>query len=580
LSFCYQILLQKFYFQLGVVLYNTEHSPQPEGNLQMEIDLVVPKKCAILVPLKPVEADVIRYVKNLKASEDLMDFDNRFGHSTDAKIADVLWLCLSMFTNCGKKIRESQIMWFTDQDEPHKVNSADHQQAFQKAKDLQQLQIVVQFYPMKMDFDGDLFYKELLVQILGESMDEFEFPKPQLNEKIIQQRMFRRDCTRRAISNLVVEISPQAKFGVGIYSFTRKSEVPRPVVLDSKTHDHIEAKRSYKYGNVMEVDDADEEDDSENRTVHQTEFNEKLEPSKMIKYQQNGGEKIKFSPLEAYEIKQVMEPKIKVLGFKPKSVLQQDKHIKAPYFVYPSDNLVKNSAVMFRAMWERCLADDKIIICLYTMKQKSYPRLVALVPQRHDEDNTGESICYDGFRLEFIPFANDIRDLSALFVERTETSEEMNAAMKKIITKLRVNYNPTMFENPVVSRIYSAIEAVEFDDDIDEDLEKDTTLPNLEAQDTRIEPFVDQIETLLEDIEDAVVAPKRKAADKPSGDNEKKKLLLENVDADEVIRKCKEGKIKELTVPILHAVLKMHNVTGLSKLSKAKSIEKVLELAK
>lgn len=557
------------------MLYNTDKSPDPDGSFVMENPLVVPKNCAILMPVKQVESDMIQYVKNMKSSNDFMDFDNKFGHSKDAKVADILWLCSSMFSSSGKQIRVPQIMWFTDEDQPHPDGSNDQHQAFQKATDLQQLQLDLQFYPMKMDFDGDLFYKELLCQLLGYDPNEFQFPTPQLNEKILLQRMFRRGYNKRALAHLTVELSPNAKFGVGVFSFTRKTFVPQSVLLSRASRQQIVAKRSYKYGTIEEGDDGD----VANVSNMEAEFDyaEKLEPSMMVKYQLCGSEKIKFTPLEAYEIKQVMEPKIKILGFKPSSVLSQQNHIKGPFFLYPNDSHVKNSGVLFRALWERCLADDKIIFCIFTMRLKSYPRLVALVPQEQQVSADGEIQRYDGFRMEFIPFAGDVRDLSEIFTETPTVDQDVSSAMKKIIGKLRVIYAPSMFENPAVRHIYKQIEAEVFDQEPDEELNRDATLPNLDAQDERIGQFVDMVNQLVADIEDAPPA-KRKASDAPAA-SQRKKVSADDINSTLILQKCQAGQVKDLTIPTLKAYLELKNVKGISKLNKAQCVEKILELA-
>lgn len=540
----------------------------------MESPMVVPTNCAILVPLKQIEANIIRYIKNLKNSDDFMDFDNKFGHSTNGKVADILWLCSTMFAGCGKQIRIPQVMWFTNDDLPHREGSSDHQKAFQKAKDLQQFQIDLQFHPLKANFDGDLFYKELICQLLGQDLDDYQFPATQLDEKVLLQRMFRRSYNRRALCHLTVELSENTKFGVSVYNFTRAAVVPKPVLCTRDKNQPITAKRSQKFAVLPTEDD----DEIVANMEADLDFKEKLEPSTTIKYQQVGNEKIKFTVLEAYEIKQVMNPMIKILGFKPSSVLSGHNFIKAPYFVYPNDTTVKNSSVIFRALWDRCLADDKIVVCIFTMRLKSFPRLVALVPQEQTAGPDGEILRYDGFRLQFIPFAGDIRDLSAMFAEAPEVDNDLLGTMKKLIGRLCVNYTPTMFENPVVSKIYQKIEEKEFGDDSDEDLNKDTTLPNVEAQDDRIAQYVSALDQLLGGFEELVVS-KRKAAD-DTVKTQRKKVSADDIDQELILQMCKEGKASKLTVAQLKAYLDLNNIHGISKLNKGQLVDLILSNAK
>lgn len=504
-----------------------------------------------------------------------MDFNNKYGHLTDSKISDVLWLCSTMFSSSGKHIRIPQIMWYTNEDLPHQVGSNDHQQAFQKAKDLQQLQLDLQFYPMKEDFNGDLFYKELICQLLDLDMEDFPFPVPQLNERILLQRMFRRGNSKRAVCYLNVELSEKAKFGVGMYSFARSTFVPKPTKLTRDTNEEIVTKRAYKYGTVE-----DDGNVSASNVEGIFDYTEKLEPAMTKKYQQCGGEKICFTPLEAYEIKQVMEPKIKVLGFKPSSVLCERNHIRSPHFVYPSDSRIKNSAVFFRALWERCLAEDKVVICAFTMRLKSNPRLVALVPQEQSESE-GDIIRYDGFRLVFIPFAGDIRDISEVLKAPEIVDDEITSLMKKIVGRLRIKFSATMFDNPVVKAIYGKIEEQLYDDDDpDEELTKDSTLPNLNAQDDRIDEYANKLEELVGSFEpEPKKAAKRKGSEEP-GEAKKKKVEAEDINVELVLQKCESKDVKSLTVSTLRAYLSLKNFSGASKLNKAQLVEKILELGK
>lgn len=555
-------------------MYNTEKSPEPDGVFAMENALVVPAGCAVLVPLKQIESEGIQYVKNLRASEDLMDFKNKYGcqQSPSTKIADILWLCSSMLSSSGKLFRVSQLMWFTDDDWPHKTGTNDFMQAFQKAKDLQQLRLDIQFFPMKPDFDDELFYKELLCQLLEEDPEDFQFPAVPypIPDSILNKRLFRKGFKNRAVAHLLVELSDNAKFGVGVYSTTGKASIPKPVMIARDTNEQIISKRSYKYGTMS--------DDVEGVANLESEFDytEKLEPAKTIKYQYCGGEKIKFTPLEAYEIKQIMDPKIKVLGFKPliHVIINPLIHVKSPYFLYPNETRVKNSSVLFRTLWERCLNDEKVIICLFTMRLKSYPRLVALVPQEETAKD-GEVLRFDGFRLEFIPFAEDVRDLSEVLADSPVVDGDLVSNMAKVMGRLRIHYSPSTFQNPAVAKVYAKIEEQVFDEEPEDDF-VDTTMPKVEAQDERIEQFVDALEQLCGFDPDA--APKKRKATSENGESTAaKKKAPADIDMEVVLENCRKNS-KSLTVPILKAYLENKDVKGLSKMNKAQLIAKVLEL--
>lgn len=64
---------------------------------------------------------------------------------------------------------------------------------------------------------------------------------------------------------------------------------------------------------------------------------------------------------------------------------------------------------------------------------------------------------------------------------------------KKICKKLRFTYSPDLFANPSLQAFYSKLEELVFDDDELEIL-KDTTLPDIERQDSQIGEFLPSIE--------------------------------------------------------------------------------------
>lgn len=302
-------------------------------------------------------------------------------------------------------------------------------------------------------------------------------------------------------------------------------------------------------------------------------LNEILTADKTIKYLEVGGEKVKFTPLELYEVKQVMQPKIKLLGFKPLSAFKQDMHLKNPYFIYPSERFIKGSTSIFRALWESCIRNEKYALCIFTMRLKSFPRVVALIPQEENVDvNT-----YDGFRMEFLPYANDIRDLTQNYCKNEileEGDKDLVSAVAGMIAKCAISYSTTMIKNPVNEKIFAAIESSVFNEE--KITIEDNSKPNLSEQDSRIAKFVEQIKELVGGFDEAA-ATKRKATTTTEGGSNPKKASID-INFDLILEKCKAGEVKNITVSMLKDYLKEKNVSGLSKLGKDALVAKVVEL--
>ncbi|PIO77204.1 hypothetical protein TELCIR_00720 [Teladorsagia circumcincta] len=77
---------------------------------------------------------------------------------------------------------------------------------------------------------------------------------------------------------------------------------------------------------------------------------------------------------------------------------------------------VIGSACLYRALLERCWARKMAMICRFCSRANQKVRLVALIPQMSGKsENRSDTIReynFDGFHVVFLPFAEDIRDVS------------------------------------------------------------------------------------------------------------------------------------------------------------------------
>jgi ATP-dependent DNA helicase 2 subunit 1 len=113
-----------------------------------------------------------------------------------------------------------------------------------------------------------------------------------------------------------------------------------------------------------------------------------------------------------------------------------------------------------------------------------------LIPQERSTDEC-EDKRHDGFRVEFVPYAADIRNLEKLIKPDVAVEESEIELMRKMIRKIRLNYNPKLFENPSLKTLYKNIEGIVFGStDLDD---FDVTVPDLEYQDRKIGAIVENI---------------------------------------------------------------------------------------
>uniref|UniRef100_A0A182VZW2 DNA helicase n=1 Tax=Anopheles minimus TaxID=112268 RepID=A0A182VZW2_9DIPT len=549
---------------VGVVFYNTKNNPAPDSDEEMQPGLVAPRQCAIYIPLGNPSVEMIRKVRGMRESNDLFGFESKYGHSENTSLSNVMWLCSRMFSHCGYKLRQSTIILFTSNDIPHANGSNEYQQALVKARDLLQKEIFVELVPMSSNFDCDKFYKEFICTVLEEDMSEFDAPVYETSKAKLVYRLFVRSYKKRSLAHLKWHLSEDVALGVNLYTLRRSPHYPKKVRLLRSTNEVIVSKRVHISCALCK--------DGEQET------SKVILPGEQRKSITVGGEKVSFKPEEVTHMKQLLPPGIRLLGFKPASVVSMTNHIRSCLFLYPNEDYINGSTVLFRALYEKCLEKNQVAFCMLTTRRKQPSKLVALVPQQAlAHDPLGEANRPCGFRVEFIPFAGDIRNLSMLEeVPTAEVTDEQTDLFKKAIKKLKFKFHPSYFEDPASQNLYINIESLVFDV---EDAELfDSTRPDCEKIDSKLEPIITDMERMFG--EDAEEAPKRRRAE--GGDNEgepkAKGPKVVPVNDSELVEIVKQGKGESLTVDILRKYLQKQNVRGIKALKKTDLVEKVLEL--
>uniref|UniRef100_A0A182QLZ5 ATP-dependent DNA helicase 2 subunit 1 n=1 Tax=Anopheles farauti TaxID=69004 RepID=A0A182QLZ5_9DIPT len=548
---------------VGVVFYNTKNNPAPESEEEHQLGLVAPQQCAIYVPLASISVEMIRKVRGLRESSDFYNFDEKYGHVEGTSLSNVFWFCSRLFSHCGYKLEQSTIVLFTSNDEPHNSSTVEYQQALLKARDLQQKEIFVELVPMDSNFDCNKFYKEFLCTVLDEDINEFVAPIYEQSTQRLLRRLFIKSHQKRSLAHLKWHLSDDLSLGVNVYSLSRKPRLPKKVKLLRSTNEVIVSKRVHMASTF-----------SEEREEEETKV---LLPGEQMKSIMIGGEKVSFKPEEVALMKQLLPPGIRLLGFKPASIVQITNHVRGSLFMYPNESHINGSTTLFRALYEKCLEKKQVAFCIFTMRRKQAPRLVALVPQEQSAPSPfGDADRYCGFRVEFIPFADDIRKLSVLEENASnEVTNEQTDVFKKVVKKIKFKFHPTNFENPMSQNLYINLESLLFDV---EDAELfDTTLPDYDRIDSKLEALVDDMQNLFG--EDAEEAPKRRRNEQTEDDNQpqSKGARVGPASDEELLELIKQGNISGLTIPMLKEYLQRKGVSGLSKLTKSGLIDKIRE---
>jgi ATP-dependent DNA helicase 2 subunit 1 len=138
------------------------------------------------------------------------------------------------------------------------------------------------------------------------------------------------------------------------------------------------------------------------RTVQKTEI------KKAYKF---GGEQVLFTEEEQKEIKNFGPPGIRIIGFKPQSLLPVWASVTKSTFIYPSEEDYVGSTRVFAALWQKLIRDKKMGLAWYiARKNVSKPLIVAILPSQERLDaTTKQQITPAGMWLYPLPYADDIR---------------------------------------------------------------------------------------------------------------------------------------------------------------------------
>lgn len=326
---------------------------------------MVPANCAAFIPLAQINKDLIEYFKDFRESETFFDFNEKYGVSTRSSFCDALWLCSRLIIRSNYKLMYSTIYIFTNNEQPHMPGTTELQQTFVRGKDLVDNNISVELVPMVEEFNMEPFYKEFLCCVLELEPEQFRYKTPKEQQMELLNRLFRRNYRRGCLRHMLWDLGNGLNISCDIFSFTRAASKPTAIHMMRSTNEIIVSKRCC----VIEEPVPDTEHDEN------PQFTEKrVKPDELLKYQSIAGKDIMFRPNELKAMRHLMDPGLRLLGFKPITELKPHWMVKQSYFLYPSESKMKGSTKLFRVLWQRCLAKQVYALCVLVMQQNTSPR--------------------------------------------------------------------------------------------------------------------------------------------------------------------------------------------------------------
>jgi ATP-dependent DNA helicase 2 subunit 1 len=262
---------------------------------------------------------------------------------------------------------------------------------------------------------------------------------------------------KRALFSLPLEIGPGFKIGVKGYILIKEQKPSRQCYVWVGGE-----KPQIAVGSTTQI----AEDTA--RTI------DKVEIRKAYKF---GGESIQFTPDEISKIKNFGDPVIRIIGFKPMSMLPIWANMRPSVFMYPSESDYIGSTRVFSALQQKMLKDEKMALAWYIPRRNATPVLAAIIPGEEKYNDNGEQIYPPGMWIINLPYADDIRDKPETILVRT--TDTLTDKMRIVIQQLQLpkaQYDPHKYPNPSLQWFYRILQAMALEEDLPEQPE-DKTIP-------------------------------------------------------------------------------------------------------
>lgn len=467
LKCAYQLMQQRIISNpndmMGILLFGTEQSKFSE-----EESMTYPN-CYILSDLDvPAAADVKR-LRNLVEEE--QEASNLLVPSkSDVSLGNVLFCANRIFTTRAPNFSSRRLFLVTDNDQPHTEDKQLRSAAAVRAKDLYDLGVIIELFPIARPdtgFDRSRFYDDIVYRNIP---NDPEAPAPishaarasksgdgiSLLQSLLSS-ISSKAAPRRALFSLPFEIGPGLKIGIKGYILIKRQEVVRSCYIWTGGE-----KLQIAVGATSQL-----AEDSARKI-------EKVEIKRAFTF---GGEKIIFTDEELKKVRHLGDPLLRVIGFKPLSMLPIWASYRASMFVYPDDADFIGSTRTFSALQQNMLKKEKFALCWFIPRRNATPVLAAAIPGAEKLDDEGNQITPPGLWLVPLPTADDIRQNPDTELVRAPDSlvDLMRVVVQQLMLPKQV-YDPKKYPNPHLQWFYRVLQSLALDEDLPEQAE-DKTVP-------------------------------------------------------------------------------------------------------
>jgi len=539
---------------MGVLLFGTEQSRFQEEDDHSK-GLSYPH-CYLLTDLDVPAAQDVKRLRSLV--EDDEESESLLQASTEeVSMANVLFCANQIFTTKAPNFSSRRLFLVTDNDSPHAKDKALRSAAAVRAKDLYDLGVVIELFPISRQdhaFDRSVFYDDI---IYSATLADPDAPAPvtkaskasysgdgiSLLQSLLSNIASKSSPRRALFSNLPFEIGPGLKITVKGYIILKHQEPVRSSYVDISGEKPQIATGS----STLLADDTA-------RTV------DKVEVRKAYKF---GGDTISFSKEEMAKMRNFGDPVLRIIGFKPLSMLPTWAAYRPSTFIYPSEEEVIGSTRVFSALQQKLVKDQKMALAWFIPRRNASPTLAAVLPGEEELNDEGVQVMPPGLWVHPLPFADDVRQPPEVSVVRSP--DDLIDKMRVVIQQLQLPkgvYDAHKYPNPSLQWFYRILQAMALEEELPEKPE-DKTLPKYKQIHKRAGSYVLDWGEALESAyqvwaqqnagtKTATGAAKRGTTTNNGAKTEAKKAKTDDVMTDEEMKKLhQKNGIGKLTVAVL-----------------------------
>jgi ATP-dependent DNA helicase 2 subunit 1 len=436
---------------IGVLLYGTEASKFYNEDAATSGGWSYPH-CYLLVDLDVPEAEDVKALKQLVEDENPEQLDVVKPTSETVRMDTVLFCANQIFQQKAANFASRRLFLVTNNDNPHADNKAHRSQATVRAKDLYDLGVTIELFPISdstRDFNRALFYDDMVYKTLPDDPDAVVYnPVSVANadtstlksdgtsdgigllQSLLSSIASKITPKRALFSSVPLEIGPGLRISVKGYLLYKHQQPARSCYI------HLQ-------GEVPEIVVGKRALEITQETVTGSKLSHEVQKADIRKAFTFGGEKITFTEEENKKLRDFGDPIIRIIGFKPMQKLPLWANTKNSTFLYPSEEAYTGSTKVYSALYQKLFKSQLFGLCWFVPRRNATPVMAAMVPTSTESGeknvtSTSTTGAPQGLHLIPLPFADDIRQNPPTLRTPPVASDSLVDAMRPMIRKISV----------------------------------------------------------------------------------------------------------------------------------------------